>query len=257
MTVNAINGSLLSGFSAVDGVSLSTLSEINGQALAATTDPHYASVVLLCHFDGVDAATTTTDEKGHALTVNGNAQIDTAQSKFGGSSSLFDGAGDYWSAADSADWELGSGDFTLECWVRFSSVAAGDQYFLAHNLAGGNQRSWVWRYTEATTKMSFVYSTTGVSTTALEATWIPSTGQWYHIAVVRATTSLEFFVDGTSLGTASIGASSLFDSSAVLAIGSDTPGNSVAGWLDDVRITKGVARYSGSYAVPTAAFPNA
>src|SRR3990167_5725818 len=69
---------------------------------------------LLLHCDGVDAATTFTDEIGKAVTANGNAQIDTAQKKFGTASGLFDGTGDYLSLADSDDWNFGAGDFTID-----------------------------------------------------------------------------------------------------------------------------------------------
>jgi hypothetical protein len=91
---------------------------------AEATDPNFASVVLLVGFDGSDGSTTFTDESGaaHALTAVGNVQVDTAQSKFGGASGLFDGAGDAITAADSAAWHFGTGDFTVEAWVRFSRV---------------------------------------------------------------------------------------------------------------------------------------
>jgi hypothetical protein len=70
------------------------------------------SVVLLCHFDGSDASTTFTDEKGHALTAFGNAQLDTAQFKWGSASGLFDGSGDRVGAATSNDCSFGSGETT-------------------------------------------------------------------------------------------------------------------------------------------------
>src|SRR5690554_1699309 len=83
-------------------------------------DPYFASVVLLLHGDGTDGSTTITDNSGsaHSPTVNGNSQIDTAESQFGGASVLFDGSGDYLEYADSADWDFGTGDFTVEFWMR-------------------------------------------------------------------------------------------------------------------------------------------
>ena len=65
--------------------------------------------VALLHMDGADTSTTFTDESGKTWTANGNAQIDTAQSVFGGASGLFDGTGDYLSASDHADWQLDGG----------------------------------------------------------------------------------------------------------------------------------------------------
>ena len=84
----------------------------------------------LLHFDGADASTTFTDESGKTFTARGNAQLDTAQQKFGTASGLFDGTGDYIDTPDHADWFLGTGDFTIDFWVRFSDVAV-DQGFCA------------------------------------------------------------------------------------------------------------------------------
>ena len=86
-------------------------------------DAYFSDVVLLLHMGGTDGSTTFTDEKGHTVTANGDAQIDTAQSKFGGASALFDGSGDYLSVADSADFEFGSSDFTIDGWVRLHGYA--------------------------------------------------------------------------------------------------------------------------------------
>jgi hypothetical protein len=73
---------------------------------------------LLLHFDGADAATYFRDHSAsaHAVTSNGDAQIDVAQSKFGSVSGSFDGTGDYLTAADSSDWDFGTGAFTIEFW---------------------------------------------------------------------------------------------------------------------------------------------
>ncbi|MDI6787615.1 MAG: hypothetical protein QME51_04520, partial [Planctomycetota bacterium] len=81
-------------------------------------DDAYTKALL--HFDGTDASTTFIDESGKIWTRYGNAQIDTAQSKFGGASGLFDGAGDYITTPDHNDFNLGSGNFTVDLRVRFN-----------------------------------------------------------------------------------------------------------------------------------------
>jgi len=90
-------------------------------APAGPTDPDFASVVLLLHCNGSNGGTTFTDNSsyGRAMTANGNAQTSTAQSKFNGSSGLFDGAGDYLTASASSDFTFGTGDYTIESWVYF------------------------------------------------------------------------------------------------------------------------------------------
>ena len=79
------------------------------------------------------------------MTAVNQAQIDTAQSKFGGASGLFDGTGDYLSSADSADWAFGSGDFTIDFWLRFATVTA-QAAFLSQMDAGGDDRSFQFNY---------------------------------------------------------------------------------------------------------------
>ena len=59
-----------------------------GTEEAGGGDPYFANVSLLLHCDGSDASTTFTDSSsnGHTVTASNDAQIDTAQSKFGGAS---------------------------------------------------------------------------------------------------------------------------------------------------------------------------
>jgi hypothetical protein len=97
--------------------------------------------VVLLHMNGSDASTTFTDNAfgglGHTWTANGNAQIDTAQSKFGGASGLFDGNGDYISTPDSDDFFFSAGDFTFDTWVRLSTDKTEHTLF-KHNIDGTN-----------------------------------------------------------------------------------------------------------------------
>jgi hypothetical protein len=92
-------------------------------------DPFFASVVLLAVNDNAaDGTTTFIDQSASAktLTTVGNAQYDTAQAAPGMTSSgLFDGTGDALTALDSDDWSFGSGDFTVEAFVRFRTNVTG------------------------------------------------------------------------------------------------------------------------------------
>ena len=109
--------------------------------------------MLLCHFDGTDGATTSTDSAvagnaPHTLTFAGNAELDMAQKEFGPSSVLLDGSGDAVSCASSSDWQFGNGDFTAECWVRWSAVEPStSNAILSLWDWGASQRSWsIYRY---------------------------------------------------------------------------------------------------------------
>lgn len=218
------------------------------------TDPHFANVVALLHFNGADGSTTFTDVKGNTFTGAGNAQIDTAESKFGGASLLVDGAGDYVSAPSSADWRLGAGDFTIEAWVRFAAVGSGICGF--YNTTG-NQRSWRVLVASAAS-VQFVYSTNGTNGTAVTfSTSTMSTGVWYHLALVRSGSVLKLFLDGVQQDTDKAFSSTLFAATAPLTIGSSLATSEyLNGWVEDFRLTKGFGRYTSNFTPRSAAFPD-
>ena len=87
------------------------------------TDATY-SAKLLSLFNGADEATTYTAETGQIVTFVATAQLDTAQKEIGSSSLLLDGSGDYCTVPDSADWTFGSGNFTIDMWIRPHAVGA-------------------------------------------------------------------------------------------------------------------------------------
>ena len=232
------------------------VNHLNGfGAGGAETDPYFSSVVLLAHMDGTDASTTFTDVKGHTLTAVGNAQIDTAQSKFGGASGLFDAAADYVSSADSADWNLGSGDFTIEAWVRFNTTAT-DKTIVSQFGASGN-RGWN-LHLKAGPSLSLQYTTDGSTLQYIDNSWSPSTGQWYHAAMSKSGTNTYMFIDGTQIGTTQTLSGTLYNSTIDLNIGgyNNGAGGFWDGWIDELRITKGVARYTANFTAPSAPFPD-
>lgn len=219
-------------------------------------DPNFSSVVLLSHFDGVDGSTTLVDEKGHTLTANGNAQLDTAQSKFGTASLLLDGTGDYVTSPDSADWTP-TGDFTIEGWVRFAAITSSHVFCSQYNSVG-NQRGWYFRRTSSA-RLTFNFHPFGDGTVEnCEGGWTTAINTWYHVAATRSGNVYRVFADGVQIAsrTTSFGP---FNSNSVLAFGavdSSSFSQFFNGWLDDWRITNGVARYTGAFTPPTAAFPN-
>jgi hypothetical protein len=212
---------------------------------------------LMLHMDGADGSTIFTDEIGHSVTANGNAQIDTAQSKFGGASGLFDGTGDYLTVPDSDDWNFGSGDFTLDLWIRFNSIPSTNNNvtFISQFGTGDNTRSWKF-YFKGGTGLMFTYSSDGAATTDASFTWSPSTGVWYHIAVTRDGSNLRGFVDGVQKGsTHNIGTTILYNSDKSLIIGANNdPEEYVDGWVDEIRISKGIARWTADFTPPTSAY---
>jgi hypothetical protein len=228
-----------------------------GQAGGGVTDPYFSDVSLLLHGDGTNGSTTFVDSSSNNFTVtpSGNAQISTAQSKFGGASMLFDGNGDYLSVADNAGFDFGAGNFTIEFWTNPSG-------FGTYNVVAAQ-----WPNSGASSSNSFVVETVTNSTlyfyavtsslSIVGATGPALTqGQWQHIAIVRSGNSILFFKDGILTSTTAFNVT-LNNPTSDVTVGGAVAG---AGWwngyIDDLRITKGVARYTANFTPPTAAFPD-
>lgn len=218
----------------------------------STRDQHWSNVSLLLRMDGSDASTTFTDSSDTArtFTANGNAQIDTAQSKFGGASGLFDGTGDYITAPNSADFQFGSGDFTIENWIRLNAVG---QFHEIANQMTNSARGWMYDVTSGNKLRLYGFISSwqelGISTTSL------TTGQWYHCAVTREGTSFRLFLDGVLEDTTVISGAFTEENSTPFTVGYIGDGSLsryMNGWIDDLRITKGVARYTANFSVPDA-----
>lgn len=212
-------------------------------------DPHWNSVVLAMHMD--DAGLT--DLKGHAVTLNGNVVRSATQSKFGGYSAYFDGTGGYLTIPTSSDFNFGSGDFTVEFFVFFSSVTTSG--LVAFGPSGYvpvlvyNVGSEIRFYSGSATASSWDVASAAVIKSGA------STGQWYHIAIARSGSSIRLFCDGV-LSTTVTSSATLANAITTIRLGDWAGANYLNGYIDDLRITKGVARYTATFPVPTEAFPN-
>jgi hypothetical protein len=134
-------------------------------------------------------------------------------------------------------------------------------YFSQRNT-NATGKSWTAYYVVDTNLLRFTYSTDGTSATHLGVSWTPSINTWYHVAYVRSGSNFYFFVDGTQVGsTQSIGTANLYDSSAALTIGTlhqegtgSQSWNELTGYLDEVRVSKGIARWTSNFVPPTQAY---
>ncbi len=227
-------------------------------------DPDFASVVSLLHFDGADGAITFTDVTGKTWTANSAAQIDTAQSQFGGASGLFDGTDDYVQTAASSDFTFGTGDFTIECWVRPAAVTSTRQIIGRHVTDGGLTSDIAFIFLTNSGALAFTAFTSPSTSVTVTDPGAMSAGTWYFVAVVRDGTTLRLYRDGVQVATASIGTTSIQSSSQPITIGhvmrssGVEPGLGWDGHIDDMRVTKGVCRYPGgtTFTPPISAFPD-
>jgi len=226
---------------------------------ASTGDALFSEVQLLMSFDGVNASTAFVDEGPftRVLTSEAQAQLDTSQSKFGLSSGFFDGALDTVDMLDSEGFSLDDKDFTIETFVRFSSVAALS-VFASHYSNSGSQRSWFFRF-NSTNDLEFVWSTDGSNSITASESWTPSINTWYHVAVTRVGPDIRLFVDGIQLGTETdIGTSVLHNSTStprIAAVDSSGITQVLNGWLDEMRWTVGTGRYISGFTPPDKPFP--
>lgn len=212
-------------------------------------EPSWSDALLALHMDGADASTMFTESTGKALSVNG-ATISTAQSKFGGSSGSFSPASFTSLYARNSDFVLGSGDFTVEGFVKLAvsqgtyatlfgtgGISSGYQIYVNHPSAPGKVLAAMQSRSNASTR---VISTTGVLDNA-----------WHHIAVSRTSGVLRVFIDGVLEASATVTHSITSDA---LQVGFD-PDNStyLSGHVDDLRVSRSSV-YSATFTPRTSPF---
>jgi len=204
---------------------------------------------------------------GHTITPSGNPAV-TAFGPFltsavykagtNGASAYFDGSGDYLQAANSADWDLGTGNFTWECYAYITDITR-TQWFFSVFHTGSGQNAWGLRL-ESNGTLNAYFDENGdesVSTIGVAAANSGLTeNAWHHIAVVKNGTgsnNIQIYVDGASKVTGTFGA--IFDTNLPFRVGrqgNDTYAQYFLGQISNIRIIKGTALYTGNFTPPTA-----
>lgn len=178
----------------------------------------------------------------------GNAQVDTAQSKFGGASVIFDGVdGTDLRVYDQGKLAYGTGDFTIEFWLRPTATGG----IIWDQRPQGNLGAQPTIYMAGSTLTYYTNSGNRITGSTL------STNTWYHIALSRSGTSTKMFVDGTQVGSTYTDSTN-YVSSTFTKIGGDqydATGNYLNGHIDEVRVSNS-ARYTANFTAPTAPFTN-
>lgn len=217
-------------------------------------DPYFSSVSLLLHCDGTNGSTTFTDSSNNALTVtaNGNAQVNTTTKKYGTGSLFCDGNGDNLSLSSNAVFGFGTGDFTIEMWA-YMTDASNTPYLLDCRSTSTAIENVPTFYIN--TDRTLTYWANGnarVNTTAI------SLNTWYHLAIVRVSSgnTTTVYANGSSIGSWNADTTNYATTALLVGMRTATAGQSFNGYIDDLRITKGVARYTGAFTPPTAAFPD-
>lgn len=199
---------------------------------------------------------------GRRFTAIGSALTPyTADYKYGGGCMRFDGASYLTSsvAASGADWNFGTGDCTIEAFVKVEAAPASGLYGQIFGI-------WAWAYDngwcfgiDSTLKPAFWYRTTTTDYHLVPASSI-SLNTWYHFAVSRQGPNLYFFIDGAVVASRSdVAGLTLGNSTVPIFFGrrSNTAGDWFTGLIDEVRVTKGAARYTAPFTPPTQQHPEA
>lgn len=240
---------------------ISNLRIVKGSALytAAFTPstsllPRTSSTVLLLNSTAapiIDAST-----RSNIQTV-GDARISNSTKKYGTGSMYFDGTGDYLSIpTTSLSGDFGTGDFTVEFWMNASAAGTYVAVVGTQSIAG-NTTAGMWRVTNRSASANGIYFnyTTGSAFTDLTfSTTNYNDGTWHHVAACRASGTLRMFVDGVSVGTPTAVAQSLTSGQKIYVAYNVQDAQYYTGYVDDLRITKGFARYTANFTPPTATF---
>lgn len=225
------------------------------------------TVELLLHADGSNGSTTFTDHSAtpKTITANGGAQISTASPKFGSGSGVFNGSTDYLSTPNDSAWVFGSSPFTVEAWIKTSTLPSGGDFGAVVARGAGGVGGYSWSLSVAdvagAAKLQFLVSSNfdASLSTIINSTSAVATGAWVHVAGVRDGNTLRLFVNGTQEATGTF-TGAVFDSSTPLGVGAAyystaaVWANYFTGNIDEVRVTKGLAQYRANFTPQAAAF---
>lgn len=222
------------------------------------TDAFFGDVQTLLPMDGTNGSTIVDDLSAYdrTITVNGSGQLTTSDKKFGTASysaASTTGADSFNVPATATSF---SGKFTIEMWVKITQGHGTNQslFYKRRNLFAETFRL----YWSNSTKRLALTKTNSSSIVGSSNSFLLNT--WYHVAVVNDGSKVRLYQDGVELGnTTSYTVEGdwfdMFFGGQGASSAQTSAGTGLAGLLDEVRITEGVARYSGSFTPPTSAFP--
>lgn len=209
--------------------------------------------VLMLHADGTDGSTSIVDDSpsSHSPTVIGNAHIETDQSKFGGSSLEFDGSGDGVDVPHNTDFVFGTKPWTMDFWIRFKSRGVNECMIAPYDDGDSNRCRFAIDDSDSSTIEFGATSIAGFQTPSSVIT----NGQWYHIAIVRSGAKEFIFIDGVkqnlTYSTDPDENTNYPDVNTPLRIGYQIFGWYLDAYMDEIRISKNVARWVEDFTPPT------
>jgi hypothetical protein len=244
-SVAAYSNSNGTGWRTVAMPSYSTWSRItygNGTFVAISSDNTRAAYST----DQGKTWTATSLSSSTAITLTGTPVLSTTQSKFGLSSLSLDGSS-YVTVASDDRFAYNKEDFTIECFIRLNSIG-GTQTIIDQRTAGNEAAILIDVQATGAVRL-YVLGTARITSATLV-----TANTWTHIAVSRASGVTRLFVNGTVQATTYTDANVY--AARPVAIGVNAIANNAytTGYIDEVRISRGVSRYSGSFTPALSAF---
>lgn len=207
---------------------------------------------LMLHMNGANGSTTFTDSSltPKTVTTSGNAQISTAQYKYGGASGLFDGTGDYLSVPDSNDFHLSSNDFTFDFWMKKNEQNG----VLFSQATNGSTDFMQLQYITASKQLVFQVYTTGQTTITIGNSNNITDTNWHHIAIVRNGNIWTMYIDGTA-NASQTQTHTVGNYTSAFFIGNWALGSVFYnGYIDEFRFSNGIARWTSNFTPPTSEY---
>ncbi len=201
---------------------------------------------LLIHSDDTDGSTSFVDSSGsgHIITANGNVHHETDQKKFGKSAVHCDAVGDSLTVASHADFDPGSGDFTIDGWFYFTAFAI--QILFTKRATSANYAPYI-VYVDTLGVPQVLLSTDGATFAVNFSGSALSLNIWTHIELVRDGGTIRLFVGGVADGTGAI-SGSLMTNTDAFSIGANADNTySLNGYFDELRFSNGIARNTAAF----------
>lgn len=204
------------------------------------TDQYHASVVSLLHFNEVNNSTFFKDQKGNVWNGFGSPKISTDQAKFGDSSLYLNGSS-YIATPSSEKLNFNSNPYTIECWF-YCNVNTSSQQCIASKYQDSETG---WTLQVYNSKLIATLSGDGID---IQGEVTLNSNQWYHVALSGQTNSHKLFLNGVQDGPTFTGSTTL-SGSAELRVGVNSGPALFKGYIDEFRVTSGVARYTSNFTV--------
>lgn len=211
-------------------------------------DPYWPNVVVLLKFNGASGSTSVVDETGRPWTRAANFQLSNGYAFFPAESPVsgFFNSG-YAETVANSDLEFGSGDYTIELWMRPTSLPNTGLLDMRGN-SGHAARPCL--YIASSILRLQWYGSDRIASSALSA------GNNYHVALQRRSGDTRLFINGGLVGNTALATGWSAGSDGIrLGRTQYGYGSNMAGYTDEVRVTKGVARYpDGGFTPPSEPF---